>query len=532
MNKRYIYSACLAVGLLITTSCEKFLVQDHPTSVYDELWWNTAADAELGLYRCYVGIPHGLSGRQIMFLDALSDQLVARQNTRGEYEAYVRGIQASNWDRANHIYMDNYKTIRRTNRLLENIGRVYMEEWKRERFILEARALRAYYHMELLMLFGGVPIVTTALSPENSYMKRNTEEEVYAFAMSELKACAEKLPTRYDFADRTRITSGIAYALMTRLALFFHDYEAAREASLKVIELGEYELYRAPNPADSYTNLFRYAGEENKERIFFRDQGSTGAFTAIGIPSEGGQTVLSPTAAIVDTYQLKDGRNLNELSADSIELFRRDPNHKDMRDPRLKASVFLVGDTFMSSTLNPFDNSGVNSNRLGIQYSTSTGYWVKKYLDERDKVNTASTRILDFMIIRYAEVLLSYAEALVELGEWDHPDVLYYVNMVRNRAGMPNISLNKYNSQEKMRQLIRQERSVELAFEGVHYFDIRRWGTWKEVMNGTVYGAVDPETGRRIEVETRTTNGERSFWWPIPEVEMLSNPNMEQNPGY
>src|SRR5690606_29995480 len=110
----------------------------------------------------------------------------------------------------------------------------------------------------------------------------------------------------------------------------------------------------------------------------------------------------------------------------------------------------------------------------------------------RDKVNTASTRILDFMIIRYAEVLLSYAEALVELGEWDHPDVLYYVNMVRNRAGMPNISLNKYNSQEKMRQLIRQERSVELAFEGVHYFDIRRWGTWKEVMNGTVYGAVDP----------------------------------------
>src|SRR5690606_15897619 len=297
--------------LLLTTSCEKFLVQDHPTSVYDELWWNTSADAELGLYRGYVGIPDGLSGRQIMFLDALSDQLVARQSTRGEYEAYVRGIQASDWDKANHIYMDNYKTIRRVNRLLENIDRVYMDEWLRERYILEARALRAYYHMELLMLFGGVPIVKTALSPDNSKMQRNTEEEVYAFAMSEFRDCAEKLPAKYDFADRTRITSGIVLSLMTRLALFFHDYEAAKDASLKVIEGGEYQLYRSANTANSYADLFRYAGEENNERIFFKDKGNSGAFKAIGMPSEGGQSVLSPTAAIVDAYQLKDGRNLS-----------------------------------------------------------------------------------------------------------------------------------------------------------------------------------------------------------------------------
>lgn len=532
MNKRYIFTACLAGSLLLSTSCEKFLVQDHPTSVYDELWWNTAADAELGLYRGYVGIPDGLSGRQIMFLDALSDQLVARQSTRGEYEAYVKGIQASDWDKANHIYMDDYKTIRRVNRLLENIGRVYMEEPLRERFILEARALRAYYHMELLMLFGGVPIVTTALSPEESKMERNTAEEVYKFVKTELAFCAEQLPERYDFADRTRITSGIAYALLTRVALFFHDYPTAKEASLKVIESDVYQLHRSANPANSYRDLFGYAGESNNERIFFRENGNSAAFTTIGMPSEGGQSVLSPTAAIVDAYQLKDGRNLQELPADSIALFHRDPNHKDMRDPRLKASILLVGDTFMNSTLNPFDNSNINANRLGNQYSTVTGYWVKKYLDERDKTPSASTRNLDFMIIRYAEVLLSYAEALVESGEWNHPDVLYYVNLVRNRAGMPSATLEKYNSEEKMRQLIRQERTVELAFEGVHYFDIRRWGTWENVMNGVVYGAVDPATGRKIEVETRTTNGDRSYWWPIPEVEMLSNPNMVQNPGY
>lgn len=529
MKRKYIYITCLAGSILLTTGCEKFLEQDHPTSVYDDLWWNVPADAELGLYRGYVGIPDGLSGRNIMFLDALSDQLVARQSTVGEYEAYVKGVQASDWDKSNHIYMDDYKTIRRVNRLLENINRVYMEEWLRERYILEARALRAYYHMELLMLFGGVPIVTTALSPENSKMQRNTEQEVYDFVMSELKDCAEKLPASYIYADRTRITSGIVLSMMSRLALFFHDYKTAKEAAFKVIESGEYELYRSANPANSYQDLFRYTGELNKERIFFKENGNSGAFNAIAPPSEGGKSVLSPTAAIVDTYQLKDGRTINELPADSTALFHREPNHKNLRDPRLKASIMLVGDVFMNSTLNPFDNSNINANRLGNQYSTVTGYWVKKYLDERDKTGT---RELDFMIIRYAEVLLNYAEALIELGEWNNPDVLHYINAVRNRATMPSAALQKYDSQDKMRQLVRQERTVELAFEGVHYFDIRRWGTWKQVMNGAVYGAVDPGTGNKIEVETRNTNGDRSFWWPIPEVEMLANPNMKQNPGY
>lgn len=530
MNNKYMRIAMAICALSIMTSCESFLEHDHPTDIYDEIWWNIEADARNALNSCYVGIPDGLSGRNIMFLDALSDQLVARQSTVGEYESFVKGIQASDWDKSKHIYGDNYKTIRRTNRLLENIHRVYMEEPLKERYIMEARALRAYYHMELLMLFGGVPIVKTSLDPEESRVARNSAEEVYEFVMSEFAACAAVLPPNYIFADRTRFTSGIVYSLMSRLALFFHKYEDARDAAYAVIQSGEYELYKSPNPANSYADLFRYAGEENKERILFKDKGNSDAYNKIGPPSEGGKTILSPTATIVDTYQLKDGRNLNELKTqDSIELFQRDPNHKEMRDPRLKASILLVGDTFINSTLDPFDNIGSNHNRIGIQFATSTGYWVKKYLDERDKTGVKE---LDFMIIRYAEVLLNYVEALIELGQWEHPDVIRYINLVRNRATMPSISFAKYNSQEKMRQLVRQERSVELAFEGVHYFDIRRWGIWEEVMNGPVYGAVNPDTGERIEVEQRNTNGQRSFWWPIPQIELLANPNMDQNPGY
>src|SRR5690606_12744206 len=149
--------------------------------------------------------------------------------------------------------------------------------------------------------------------PEESKLKRNTKEEVYEFVMSELGACAPLLPKNYVFAEQTRVTSGVAYALMSRLALFFHKYDDARKAALAVIGLDEYDLYRSPNPANSYSDLFKYTGELNKERIFFKENGSSGAYTAITPPSEGGKTILSPTASIVDTYQLKDGRNLNEL---------------------------------------------------------------------------------------------------------------------------------------------------------------------------------------------------------------------------
>src|SRR5690606_2872677 len=277
MNKKYLITAITACGLSLMTGCQKFLEHDHPTNIYDEIWWNVMTDATNALESCYVGIPHGLSGRNIMFLDALSDQLVARQSTVGEYESFVKGIQNSDWDKSNHIYMDNYKTIRRTNRLLENIHRVYMEEPLKERFILEARALRAYYHMELLMLFGDIPIVKTVLSPEESKIAKNTKEEVYDFIMSEFAVCAAGLPKEYVFADRKRFTSGIVYALMSRVALFFHKYEDARKAALAVIELGQYELHRSANPANSYPDLFRYAAEQNKERILFREEGNSGA---------------------------------------------------------------------------------------------------------------------------------------------------------------------------------------------------------------------------------------------------------------
>ncbi|WP_205503771.1 RagB/SusD family nutrient uptake outer membrane protein [Rufibacter psychrotolerans] len=528
MNKKYYYIMGAAL-LLSLSGCEDFLTHDHPTSVTDEVWWNTEADATAALASVYVGIPHGATGRQVQFLSALSDDAVARQSTRGDYEAYVKGLQGPSFDKSLHIWQDNYKTIRRAARFLDHVDKVYMDESLKARYKYEARALRAYYHLELLMLFGGVPIVTSAVTPNESALPRNTKEEVYEFVVSELTAAANNLPAEYSFNDRTRITSGICWALISRLALFHHKYDDARMAARKIIDSNLYELYESVDKKNSYADLFTYTGELNKERIFYRESGSSGAWNTFAPKGIGGETVVSPTAAIVNSFETKQGKTIWELGPDSAAIYQRDPTYKNNRDPRLAASVLLPGQEYDTNVLDPFNSDPKNADRIGDQYSTATGFWINKYLDPKDR---NGSRTLDYMIIRYAEVLLNYVEALVEEGEWNHPDVLKYLNAIRNRAGMPDVDVAAYNSQEKMRELVRRERQVELAFEAVRYFDIRRWGIFEAVMNGPVYGAVHPETEQAILVEQRTARANRDYYWPIPQNEIMANPNMEQNPNY
>jgi hypothetical protein len=523
----------LSVVTLMGGGCSKFLEHDHPTSVSDEVWWNTLADATNALNAVYVGIPDGSSGRQLMFLSALSDEAVARQSTRGDYESYVKGVHNPTWDVGAGIWEDDFKDIRRACRFLENVDRCFMEEDLKARYKYEARALRAYYHMELLMFFGGLPIVTASTTPADSYLKRNTEAEVYDFIVAELTDCANHLPATYTNADLKRISAGTCWALISKLGLFYKKYEVARDAAKKVIDLGVYELYKSSNPRNSYADLFLYTGEVNKERIFFRENtGSGGQWNTFAPLGVGGKTVVSPTASVVNNYETKQGKTIWELGPDSAKIYQKDPNYKTNRDPRLAASLLLPGQTYSSYVLKPFDAAQTNLDRIGAQNATATGFWVNKYLDPKDRNAAAAARTLDYMIIRYAEILLNYTEALIELDQWNNPDVVKYLNEIRSRATMPNVDVTKYNSQVKLRELLRRERQSELAFEGPRFFDIRRWNILGDVMNGQVYGAIDPATNEPMKVEVRTCNPKRDYRWPIPQREILANPKMEQNDLY
>lgn len=520
------------ISLLAFTGCEKFLTHDHPTAITDDVWWKTEANAYGALESIYAGVPDGTSGRNVMLISGLSDEAVNRGDFRGNYDIFTRGLQNPTWDVAEWIWRDNYLDIRRACRFLENVDKCFMDANLRERMKLEARALRAYYHMECLLYFGGIPIVTKSLTPLNNAQKKNTKEEVYDFVLKELTECGEKLPKEYDSDQSWRISSGACYALITRLALFFKKYEVARDAAKKVISSGVYRLHRSTNAnVNSYAELFSYAGLLNKERIWFRKGGCSTAWTTLAPYGIGGETYLSPISRVVDNYETLQGNTIQELGPDSLGAYRRNPNFKNNRDPRLVASVLYPGQSFIDANyiLKPFDPSTLNLDKIGVQKSTATGYWVRKYLDPRDRQGRSGT--LDFMFIRYAEVLLNYVEALVETGDWQNPDIVTHLNDIRSRARMPDVNTAKYNTQEKLLAFIRRERQAELAFEGQRYFDIRRWGTVNTLMNGDVYGATDPATGVAIKVQDRAYTA-RDFYWPIPEKEMLSNPSMVQNDGY
>lgn len=527
--KKYYYILFIATFFLFS-GCEKYLIHDNPTDVDDDKWWNTEANVTSALNAVYSGIPDGSSGRQLMFLDALSDNAAARQSLRGDYESYAKGLQGSNWGVGSGVWTDDYLDIRRANRFLENVDRAYMPvEALKKQYVFEARALRAYYHMELLMFFGGIPIMKNSVTPGESYLPRNTEKEVRDFVIAELTECGNNLPPKYTInTDLKRISAGTCWALISKLALYYKDYELAKTSAKKVIDLGVYSLRKSTVLKNSYADLFLYVGEVNDERIFFREITSGGnQWNTFAPQGTGGKTVVSPTASLVNSYETKQGKTLTELGPDSAAIYAKDPNFKNNRDPRMAASIILPGTTYSGVVLKPFENSGLD--KIGDQNSTSTGFWVNKYLDPKDKTGT---RTLDFMIIRYAEVLLNYVESLVELGDFNHPDVVKYLNEVRNRSTMPNVNVAIYNSQAKLRELVRRERRIELAFEGVRYYDIRRWGIFEEVMNGQVLGAIDPATNAPVNVEVRSAKQNRDVLWPIPQKELLANPKMTQNPNY
>ena len=521
-------SLCIIL-MFVFQSCEEFITHDSPSGVTDAQWWNTEADAKAALNSAYAGIPAGTSGRNVMYFSGLSDEAVHRGDFKGAYDLFTRGLQDTRWGVALMIWRDNYIDIRRANRFLENIDRVYMNETDRTRMKYEARALRAYYHMELMILFGDVPLVTKSVLPNENNLTRTKKEEVYNFIVSELRECADNLPKEYVNAEAWRLSSGACLAFLMRVALYHNDHLLAKKSALEIINQDVYALYQSSNSnANSYAELFSYAGELNKERIFFSRDGCSNAWTTFAPAGIGGETYLSPTNVVVDNYETRQGNTIFELSADSTLIYKKNPNHNNNRDPRLQASIFYPGENFQNKyLLDPFNRK---TDKIGETKSTVTGFWVKKYIDPMDQQGKKGT--LDFMIIRYAEVLLSYAEALIELDDWQNPDVLKYINEVRTRAKMPAAQPFKYNSQEKLRALVRRERLAELAFEGQRYFDIRRWGIVNDVMNGEVYGATNPQNGEIVRVQTRSYNPERDALWPIPDLEIYANPNMEQNPKY
>ncbi len=525
---RKIILYCALFSTICIASCEDFLTHDHPTGVTDDNWWKTEANAAAALSDIYsTGLDReslvNPTDRMVMNIGK-SDEGVSNV---GQATEFVHGMHAPGSGITGRDWQRYYTSIRKASRYLEHVDKVYMvDNDLKERYKSEARALRAYFHIHLLNLWGGVPIVDHVITPEENQMARNTAEEVYNFIIEELDLAAENLPAKHTANEDWRFSKAACWALASRVAMYQSRYEDAVIYSKKVIDLNIYRLH------DDYSTLFNYDGNnaQNPERIINAGaRTARSAWVMLAPRSLGGSVRIAPTNTPVNNFETKQGKTIFELGPDSLEIYKRHPNYNNNRDPRLTASILLPGEVFGGQTLKPFDSDVLNPDRIGADGSTLTGYWIKKYLDVKDR---QGTRNLEYILLRYAEVLLNYVEGLIETGRHNDPDVIKYLNMIRSRAGMPNVDVSVYNSQDKLRELVRRERQAELAFEGQRFYDIRRWGITNDVMNGVVYGATNPETGETYVVETRTYNPNRDLFYPIPQNEMVTNENMVQNPGY
>lgn len=527
----------LLLTLLGMAGCNKdFLVRDNPTATTDEKWWNLESDLNTALGDLYNGLPCGTLGdygfwtNARMHTSGATDESVFRANF-GDWQDYGAGTATVQQGSAQEIYQRKFLYIRNACRFLEHYKKAYVANLeKKERFASEARALRAWYHLELFQLYGPIPIVSKTIDVNEQFVKRNTAAEVIKFIADELELAAAGLPDKYSQGDQFRITKGACYAIQASLYINAGDYANAAIAAKKVIDLQVYTLHHSSDPAaNNYAQLFSYNGVGSNEVILFRGQGQRGGFFRSAPKSLNGQSCNSPTAAMVNAYETLQGKTIQELGKDSMAIYAADPVYKNNRDPRLKASIAIPGETFIGMKLEPWKEDGPDA--IGKGQSTHTGFWIKKYVDPLDQGNTDGGG-MNFIIIRYAEILLDYVESLIETDRWQNADVVHYLNEIRARAGMPDVNTAVYNSKEKLRELVRRERLVELSFEGQRLFDIRRWKIAEKVMNGPAEGAVSPITGKPIVVEVRRFNPERDYLWPIPLLEMTSNPNMVQNPGW
>ena len=525
--KSFIHKYTIAVLMLIAaSSCRKDLLEPLPNDrVSENIFWNTENDALLATNALYTS----LDSTNVFTWDALSD--IAHTNQNFDTQAFIElGTNDISNAKVYNEWALAYRGIRATNYFLENVDKVKTTNTALiNRYKGEARVLRAYQYIKLAGFYGDVPLVTKTLTiAEAQQLTRTPLAAVYDFIDKELSEASALLPASYGAADKGRITSGAAWALKARADLWAGRYQLALDATNQV---KGYNLYT------SYQNLFQYVAENNSEVIldkqFLKDTYPHGVFALLAPYSQrNSQSYYVPTKALVDSYETAAGKSIAEAGSGF------DPARPyDNRDPRLRFSVYVDGDVLPSGTVfKPAPNSGT-ADAVGSTYiASTTGYNIKKYINAEDFANPANSGI-NIILLRYAEVLLTKAEAKIELNQLD-AEVYNAINIVRNgRADVKLPSIPAGLTQDQLRQIVRHERSVELAFEGLHLFDIRRWKTAETVMTGPVNGITYRDAGGNLATVqvvsfNRVFNRSRDYLWPIPQKETDLNPNLKQNPNW
>ena len=569
--KKNIYIAALSILLL--ASCQNSLDLYPLAEPSAEKWYSNETEIQLALNDLY-RIEFWQWDEDGTSVNYLSDDGFYRQTLT----PVKAGTVTSQWAFSTTLWRNSYKAIARANRAIVALNspetKAKVNQAKLDVYLAEARLHRAAQYAKLVNKFGDVVYSDNVISIEDAYTKGRTDKKtVSAKIYEDFDYAIANLPTSYATSAVKRATKGVAMALKARFALYEKDYKVASDAAKACMDLNQYVLH------SDYANLFLQSTKNSREVIFSVPRSlelkvTTGPTSDIISRNSGGFAAANPSWDLFCSYLCTDGKTI-----DKSPLY--DPrNPFKNRDPRCTATIVEFGQPHLGFIYDPHPNAlqvtrlstntkvTNNDNRANAQFASFNGLIWKKGVDDSWLLNG---RLIEpeQIIVRYADVLLMYAEAKIEQNQIDK-SVLDAINSVRARAykvaltattSYPAITTT---NQAELRRELRMERRMELAFEGLRYMDIVRWRIAGKVLNRPIYGMLDPVDLRSKVVDKNlwffpgtpridedgtpdfsemektgliknlvpTTWNDRQYLWPIPTAEIQINSNMKQNDGY
>ena len=545
--KKIIYFLSI-VGLLIPilSACDDFLSVYPKDALSPSTTWKTEDDAQKFLIGCY---NNWLWGEEYFYLDCGSDIGFSFHSHEGWQVIGNGSLHVGNTGHTFYSSDNGFSKIRRCDNFLENIDRVeFKNEATKKDMIAQVRIIRASVYFKLNWWYGGVPIIPLSSSASEAQVPRNSEDDVKNLVYTEIdKALADinESPKAQGY-----IAKGAALALKMRSALYYEDYQRALDAAKAIVTLQQYELH------GDFSNLFSLEGRNSKEIILSVQKLKPNAnewFVTIPNNLDGGWSSMVPTQNLIGMYEMQNGLTKEEAGSGY------DPTHPFKgRDPRMAMTVLVPGINWNGNSydhiLNTLDLTTPNGNKNGNHPSAAdnaskTGLtWAKYLLPLEQYEGVLDPTETQYIVYRYAEVLLSLAEASNELNG-PSEEVYNALNEIRSRVNMPEVDRVKYATKEKLRELIRRERTIELAGEGHRRADILRWKDnagkmiAETVLNGSlnrITGTVDytePDQFKRAvisgveKIEDRRFNSYNRYL-PIPQAALDRNPQLKQNTGY
>lgn len=533
-------------------------------------WYSDEVEIEMALN----------DGYRYVFWPTDNEEWADDQTYRETNSVIVNGTLTGQDGNVVNMWENQYKGIARANTILANLEKsknLGVSQEKIDLYTAEAKFLRATRYAILISHFGDVVYTSEVLNIEDAFkIGRTPKEEIIPKVYEDFDYAIEKLPITYGASSIQRATKGAALALKARFALYMGDWKVAASSAKACMDLGVYDLH--PN----YSELFLTTTRESKENIFVIPRsiadnlGLGSEYVQFIIPrNPGGYGTKVPSWDLLASYLCTDG-----LPIDESPLF--DPHNPfSNRDPRCSATIVPFNTVFLGFEYDPHPealqvmnyNTGQmqinNDTRANAQYASYNGLVWKKGIDEtwlQNGFNADPNKI----IIRYADVLLMYAESMIELGNIDKT-VLDALNKVRARAyGVDMSDISSYpvittQDQNELRKILRIERRMEFAFEGLRYMDLVRWKIATKALTKKSYGLLYPasiliekitskglwfwpstpqidedgipdfsemESKGQILVLSQRMWNDRQYLWPIPTKEILINPNIKQNDGY